>query len=157
MIKSGPDCKCPDDYKLVDGACIICPDSQYATDGLTCLPCNQATCKRCSGSLVGMCTQCISSSGYIKDGLCVDSCPNGTMSDDGKNCYPCLNSNCKTCSSPWSSPSCTLCNTNYYLQWGTCSECSSGFYSAGITCQKCEIPDCLECSAADQCTLCANS
>lgn len=163
MTISGGNCSCANDYYVSGSTCTLCSDGYYSTDSTTCKICYHPiypiTCKRCSGPEIGRCTRCVSSTGYIKDGVCQTSCEVGTVSDNnGSTCSPCLDSNCKTCTDSLSTGKCTLCKDDFELVAFTCNPCPSGQFSTGTTCQSCGDANCLTCTGTvNKCTSCATN
>lgn len=168
----------------VAGGCLKCKDTFYLqpvvgttsyscvancltgyypnTANMICLKCGIANCLECS--TISTCTKC-NVGFYALDGSCYSTCPQGyapATVNSALQCVPCK-TGCRTC--PVSVNTCTLCNTNLYINangdcvpipnsclstqylntLGTCSPCHETcltcFGGLRINCLTCQTPE----------------
>ena len=118
--------------------------------------CQANNCAVCKSEDLTLCETCHPSFYLNSSGVCDScspnclNCTNNThclgcssgfvLSSADQRCYQCNVSNCNSCDSSNVSR-CSTCKSGYYLQSqdGTCSAC---------------MPNCLECSSHDKCSLC---
>lgn len=130
-------------YKFVSNSSITCVNncpSMYYTPNIID---GTGECGRCGSNCYACidrstCTQCISTSNLIVNGVCTPS-----------NCVHCL-----TCN--FNNNTCSQCASGYYLYNNKCSgSCPDGFYADNSTaqCLGC-VSNCLLCQAPNSCMLC---
>lgn len=156
MIKTGADCRCPNDYTLVGSTCTICADSEYSIDGIECQPCYDSYCKRCTGPETDKCTQCYFNNHYIKDGVCKNQCDLGYGPDlNGKTCSLCKDTNCLWCVATTAVGQCSKCALDFEPVSAKCVACQTGYNSNGVkACWPCTQYGCQRCFSDYQCDIC---
>jgi hypothetical protein len=144
--------KCEPGFILFNNQCLkSCPSGMYYNPtSNTCTPChkfcdtcNANTCTKCTESFYPLardprhCVPCRDNQHVIETGMCTKCKP--------AYCLKCVNGN---------SNRCEVCHISKILVDGQClSNCPSGFFRSGQTCQPC-CDDCLVCKNANHCEVC---
>jgi hypothetical protein len=68
-----------------------------------------------------------------------------------KKCAPC-GKNCDICTAK---DKCTKCTNPFSSDGKGGCECGDGTFNSGDTCENCRVPQCVKCSSADTCDVCA--
>ncbi|XP_066568203.1 extracellular matrix organizing protein FRAS1 isoform X2 [Amia ocellicauda] len=152
--EGAPSCtSCPSGLVLTHtGLCSPrCFPGYYADESGLCQECDRQ-CLTCE--MAGVCTSCRDPAKVLLFGECqYESCAHQYyLNITTRTCKEC-DWTCNACKGPLHTD-CLQCMDGYVLQDGACvQQCSSGFYRAGETCQRCD-DYCKECEGINQCRKC---